>query len=99
MRSWQSLLLTMIINIAVPHLVPIMFHLLSKAERMCDRSCTFNHSLSKKLTQEELVELYTGPSFMLAERYSQLWNSMCARNASHSLRIRGCATSPRRAVL
>lgn len=73
----QALLLTMFINIAVPHIAPIIALISTKLARLWDRSCTRSHSRTKKMTQDELVELYTGPSFMLAERYAQLWNSMC----------------------
>jgi hypothetical protein len=69
----------MLLNIAVPHIGPLLSVLSTKLARIHDRSWTLDHSRSKKMTQEELVELYTGPPFMLAERYAQLWNSMYAR--------------------
>ena len=65
----------MLLNIAVPHIGPLLSVLFTKLARIHDRGWTLDHPRSKKMTQEDLVELYTGPPFMLAERVAYVSGS------------------------
>lgn len=75
--SWYSavgvsIILTMILNIFVPHAGPIVLTLMTKLKRCRDRGCSTDTSRTKKMTQADLEALYTGPPFLMAERYAQV---------------------------
>lgn len=79
--SWYSsvgtsIILTMLLNLFIPHLMPLALTLYSSLKRCCDRDCSDNRKKTNKYTQAELNELHLGPEMQIDERYAQLYNTI-----------------------
>ena len=64
-----ALLLTMIINVVNPHLIPVVSHPIMM--------CLKKRASKKCVTQRELNKLWEGEEFTLAERYAVIANTFC----------------------
>lgn len=62
----------MIINIVNLPVINTLFYFFRVCARCIDRGCTCNPEKTKKRTQEEWEELYTGPEFLVDFRYAQV---------------------------
>ncbi len=69
-----SIVLTMALNIVLPHLFPLVLWLGTKYRRCADRSCGCDVHRTKCITQRQLNRLYMGPKMFLDERYAQAFN-------------------------
>mmetsp|Transcript_14014 Transcript_14014/g.23808 ORF Transcript_14014/g.23808 Transcript_14014/m.23808 type:complete len:888 (-) Transcript_14014:196-2859(-) len=63
---------TLIVMILTPHM-GIFFHFTARAIFRCyDRSCTCNYKNTKRPTQDDYEDLYTGPEYILPVRLAQM---------------------------
>lgn len=69
-----SIVLTMALNIVLPHLFPVVLWLITKYRKCSDRSCGCDEHRTKCITQRQLNRLYMGPKMFLDERYAQAFN-------------------------
>ena len=69
-----SIVLTMALNIVLPHLFPVVLWLLTKYRKCSDRGCGCDVHQTKCITQRQLNRLYMGPKMFLDERYAQAFN-------------------------
>ena len=63
---------TMIIEIAVPHLFPLIIWAVVGIMRCCDRRCRCDQRKSKKILQDDYEELYVGTEFVMDSRMAQI---------------------------
>ena len=66
----STIALTMLINIVSPHISTLLGNVIQSGIRCCDRGCSFNRRITKKLLQEDYEGIYTGPEFIMEIRYS-----------------------------
>lgn len=66
-----ALVMTMLLNIIIPHLGPALAALTWTLRVCFDRGCSRDTSISKAVTQKELEEMLTGPHFVVEERFAQ----------------------------
>eukprot|EP00742_Colponemidia_sp_Colp-10_P003796 GILJ01004043.1.p1 GENE.GILJ01004043.1~~GILJ01004043.1.p1 ORF type:complete len:1123 (-),score=165.75 GILJ01004043.1:136-3504(-) len=71
-----SIMVTMILNVLAPHLSALIGISIRSCKRRCDRHCTSDRKRTKKLTQREYEDMYTGPEFLLEVRYAQILNTV-----------------------
>jgi hypothetical protein len=62
----------MIIEIAVPHILPCLIWVWIALRRLLDRSCTCDKKRSKLMIQSDYEDLYMGPEFCLDYRLAQM---------------------------
>jgi len=67
-----TLLSTMIINVFTVPIIKVIFVLLQKLSRCCDRGCGCDEKYTSKKTQVAYENLYMGPEFIVDFRYSQI---------------------------
>jgi len=70
-----SLLLTMIMNVVNPHLLPVVLHPIQKCKLWC-KERKIAKSRKNSHTQRELNAMYEGKPFTLAERYAIICNTI-----------------------
>lgn len=63
---------TMILEIPIPHLFPLVLLIAIGSMRCIDRQCTCNRRKSKKLLQRDYENLYEGPEFTMDSRLAQI---------------------------
>jgi hypothetical protein len=84
-----SIILTMLLNLFIPHIMPLALTLYSSLKRCCDRDCSDNRKKTNKYTQAELNELHLGPEMQIDERYAQLYNTPpFPKHNRYSLQVR-----------
>lgn len=66
--------MTMFINIIGTPMIVFLFQIIRWLNRKCDRGCTNDYRKTKKLTQDDLIKLYTGPEFLVEMRYASIIN-------------------------
>jgi len=79
--SWYSsvgtsIILTMLLNLVIPHLMPLALTLYASIKRCCDRDCSEKRTRTHQKIQAELNELHLGPEMQIDERYAQLYNTI-----------------------
>mmetsp|Transcript_21 Transcript_21/g.39 ORF Transcript_21/g.39 Transcript_21/m.39 type:complete len:1400 (+) Transcript_21:55-4254(+) len=71
------IVITMIINLVSPHIETFVLWATKRWAQYADRSCTpLPAKFTKKVTQNDLENLYTGPEFIMYLRYAQLLNTL-----------------------
>lgn len=68
MNVGTKIIMTMIIELPIPHFWPMTMLTYFKCARAWDRSCTKDRRKSKKILQEDYEDLYIGPEFVLDYR-------------------------------
>ena len=79
--QWYSsagspIVLTMLINIVLPQIYPLLQIIYASILRCIDRSCSFDRSFTRSRTQTELNNLQLGPEMALDERYAQIFTAI-----------------------
>jgi len=79
--SWHStvgasLVLTMLINVVLPHALPVADTIVASCRRCADRGCSCDRSRTRSLTQAELNMLQLGPELAFDVRYAQIFTSL-----------------------
>jgi len=72
----SPIVLTMVINIVLPHVFPLLQVFIKSCLRCIDRRCTFDRTLTRSMTQTELNKLHLGPEMALDERYAQIFTTI-----------------------
>ena len=72
----SPIVLTMVINILLPHVFPLLQVFSKSCLRCIDRRCTFDRTLTRSMTQTELNKLQLGPEMALDERYAQIFTTI-----------------------
>lgn len=72
MNVGTKIIMTMIIELPIPHFWPMTMLTYFKCARRWDRSCTKDKRKSKKILQEDYEDLYIGPEFVFDYRLAQL---------------------------
>lgn len=67
-----QIVFTFVVEIAIPHGVPLLLIIVFSIWRCSDRSCTRDRRKTKQLLQNSYEQLYTGPEFMLENRLAQI---------------------------
>lgn len=67
-----TIMLTMLINIVMPHLAEKMVYLFTVFKRWRDREYTKDMKRTRKVLQEDYDEVYTGDEFEIEVRYGQI---------------------------
>ncbi|GMH83627.1 hypothetical protein TrVE_jg11384 [Triparma verrucosa] len=70
------IIMTMIINMISPHVSTFVTWILKRYKQWKDRSFSSDHGITKMVTQNDLELMYTGPEFLLYERYASLLNTL-----------------------
>jgi hypothetical protein len=70
------IIMTMIINMISPHVSTFVTWILNRFKQWKDRSFSSDHGITKMVTQNDLELMYTGPEFLLYERYASLLNTL-----------------------
>ena len=71
------IIVTMIINMISPHASTVVEWMVKSWSQWSDRSYTsLPAEFTKKVTQNDLEKLYTGPEFIMYLRYAQLLNTL-----------------------
>ncbi|KRX00706.1 hypothetical protein PPERSA_00933 [Pseudocohnilembus persalinus] len=68
------IIFTIAVNTISTPLVMMGFQLIRVTLRCLDRGCTYNGKKTNKRKTQQLIDLYTGPEFMIDLRYSQILN-------------------------
>lgn len=68
----SAITVTMAVNVWTLNIPVAKAFVKAKLARCLDRSCTLNMGLTKQKLQVQLENLYTGPQFLLEERYASL---------------------------
>ena len=68
MNVGTKIIMTMIIELPIPHFWPWTMLTYFKCARKWDRSCTKDKRKSKKVLQEDYEDLYIGPEFVFDYR-------------------------------
>lgn len=72
MNYGTKIVQTMIIEIPLPHMLPLFLTTFFGIWKCCDRSCTCNRRRSKQIYQRDYEWLYTGLEFLLDYRLAQI---------------------------
>jgi len=72
----SSIVLTMLINVFLPHISPLLQIFFRSCLRCFDRNCSFDRTITRSRTQTELNKLQLGPEMALDERYAQIFTTV-----------------------
>ena len=70
------IIVTMIINMLSPHITAFVEWAIKRYTQWRDRGCSSNLAYTRKVTQNDLEKLYTGPEFIMYLKYAQLLNTL-----------------------
>ena len=68
----HQIVLFMVLEIAIPHLLPLLQIIYYRCRKVHDRGCCKDSRISKKFFQSDYEDLYVGPEFDLDARLAQI---------------------------
>jgi len=71
-----ALTIVMLANVVIPHLTPLAFCGMTGAKLCWDRRCSCDKTITRAVTEQQLVEQLTGPEFLIAERIAQIYTTI-----------------------